>query len=71
MNLNDCYNFDDFRRLAKKNLPAVRGYFSTIRFPSLSIVLKVETIFECKLIDLFSKACSISSILENIPLGFF
>ena len=22
MNLNDCYNFDDFRRLAKKNLPA-------------------------------------------------
>ena len=22
MNLKDCYNFDDFRRLAKKNLPA-------------------------------------------------
>ena len=22
MNLDDCYNFDDFRRLAKKNLPA-------------------------------------------------
>ena len=22
MNLNDCYNFDDFRKLAKKNLPA-------------------------------------------------
>ena len=21
MNLNDCYNFDDFRKLAKKNLP--------------------------------------------------
>ena len=22
MNLNDCYNFEDFRKLAKKNLPA-------------------------------------------------
>ena len=22
MNLSDCYNFDDFRKLAKKNLPA-------------------------------------------------
>ena len=22
MNLSDCYNFEDFRRLAKKNLPA-------------------------------------------------
>ena len=22
MNLNDCYNYDDFRKLAKKNLPA-------------------------------------------------
>ena len=22
MNLNDCYNFNDFRKLAKKNLPA-------------------------------------------------
>ena len=22
MNLNDCYNFDDFRKLAKRNLPA-------------------------------------------------
>ena len=21
MNLNDCYNFEDFRKLAKKNLP--------------------------------------------------
>ena len=32
---------------------------------------KIDTIFECKLIDLFSKACSISSILEKIPFGFF
>ena len=22
MNLKDCYNFDDFKELAKKNLPA-------------------------------------------------
>ena len=22
MNLNDCYNYEDFRKLAKKNLPA-------------------------------------------------
>ena len=22
MSLNDCYNFEDFRKLAKKNLPA-------------------------------------------------
>ena len=33
--------------------------------------IKIETIFECKLIDLFSRPCSISSILEKIPLGFF
>ena len=56
--------------LANKNLPAVLVYFSLILLPSLSTVLNTDTIFECKLIDLFSRACSISSILEKIPLGF-
>ena len=58
------------RRLANKNLPAVLVYFSKIILPLESSVLNVEIIFECKLIDLFSKACSISSTVENIPLGF-
>ena len=52
-------------RLANKNLPAVLVYFSITEFPALSIVLKVETILECKLIALFSKACSISSMLKK------
>ena len=55
---------------ANKNLPAVLVYFSTIGLPLLSMVLNVEIIFECKLITLLSKACSISSIFENIPFGF-
>ena len=59
------------RIFANKNLPAVLVYFSVIKLPFESIVLKVEIIFECKLIDLFSNACSISSTLEKIPLGFF
>jgi len=42
-------------------------YFSIFLIPSLSIVSNIEIIFECKLIDLFSRACSISSILEKIP----
>ena len=59
------------KTLASKNLPAVLVYFSFTLFPSLSIVSKVETILECKLIDLFSSACSISSTVEKIYLGFF
>ena len=31
MNLNDCYNFDDFRKLAKKNLPAPIFHFKKIQ----------------------------------------
>ena len=58
-------------KLAKRNLPAVLEYFSIILSPLESTVSKVEIILECKLIDLFSKACSISSTLENIPLVFF
>ena len=53
-----------------RNLPAVLVYFSLIGLPSLFIVSYIEIILECKLIDLFSKACSISSILEKIPFGF-
>jgi hypothetical protein len=44
--------------------------FSTLGAPSLSIVLNIEIIFECKLIDLLSNACSISSTPLKIPLGF-
>jgi len=36
---------------ANKNLPAVLVYFSVIDNPSLLIVLKVEIILECKLIE--------------------
>ena len=57
-------------KLAKRNLPAVLVYFSIFVDPSLFIDLKVEIILECKLIDFPSKACSISSIPENIPFGF-
>ena len=59
------------RILANKNLPAVLVYFSILIFPFSSNVLKVDIIFECKLIDLLSKACSISSIPAKIPFGFF
>ena len=58
------------KMFANKNLPAVLVYFSTLTDPSISTVSNIETIFECKLIDLVSKACSISSTPENIPLGF-
>ena len=50
------------KMLASKNLPAVLVYFSILELPSLSIVLKIDIILECRLIDLFSRACSISSI---------
>ena len=54
------------------NLPAVDVYFCTTFFPSSFTVSKIEIILVCKLIDLFSIACSISSILEKIPkLSFF
>ena len=48
-------------KLANKNLPAVLVYFSILFDPSSLTVLNVEIIFECKLTDLLSKACSISS----------
>ena len=59
------------KTFANKNLPAVLVYFSITGLLSLSTVLNVEIIFECKLIDLFSRACSISSMFKNKPLGFF
>ena len=45
-------------------------YFSVLLDPSSLVVLKVDIIFECKLIDLLSNACSISLTLEKIPFGF-
>ena len=68
--LNFIFEFKG-RRFANKNLPAVLVCFSIMLFPFASIVLKVDIILECKLIDLFSRACSISSTLEKMPLGFF
>ena len=58
------------KTLANKNLPAVLVYFWFTFLPFSSTVSKTDTIFECKLIDLSSIAWPISSILENIPLGF-
>ena len=57
-------------KLANKNLPAVLIYFCLIIILFSSTVSNTEIILVCKLIDLFSKACSISSIFENIPFGF-
>ena len=45
-------------------------FFLYTLLPFSSKVLKVDIIFECKLIDLFSNACSISSMLEKIPFAF-
>ena len=57
------------KTLANKNLPAVLVYFWFNLFPFSSTVSKTDTIFECKLIDLSSTACPISSMLEKIPFG--
>ena len=58
------------KTFASKNLPAVLVYFSTLTVPSSLVVSNIEMIFECRLIELFSKACSISSTPEKIPFGF-
>ena len=46
------------------------GYFIELDRTLLSTVLNIEIIFECKLINLFSIACSISSTFRKTPLGF-
>ena len=57
--------------LANRNLPAVLVYFCVMLFPFSSTVSKIEIIFECKLISLFSMAWPISSMFENFWLQYY
>ena len=51
MNLNDCYNFDDFRRLAKKNLPApIFHYIDGGADDETTLKRNTESFLKCDLV---------------------
>ena len=51
MNLNDCYNFDDFRRLAKKNLPApIFHYIDGGSDDETTLKRNTESFLKCDLV---------------------
>ena len=51
MNLNDCYNFDDFRKLAKKNLPApIFHYIDGGADDETTLRRNTESFLKCDLI---------------------
>ena len=51
MNLNDCYNFEDFRRLAKKNLPApIFHYIDGGSDDEVTLKRNTESFLKCDLV---------------------
>ena len=51
MNLNDCYNFDDFRKLAKKKLPApIFHYIDGGADDEVTLNRNTEAFEECDLV---------------------
>ena len=51
MNLNDCYNFNDFRKLAKKNLPApIFHYIDGGSDDETTLKRNTESFLKCDLV---------------------
>ena len=51
MSLNDCYNFNDFRRLAKKNLPApIFHYIDGGSDDEVTLKRNTESFLKCDLV---------------------
>ena len=51
MNLNDCYNFNDFRKLAKKNLPApIFHYIDGGSDDEVTLKRNTESFLKCDLV---------------------
>ena len=51
MNLNDCYNFEDFRKLAKKNLPApIFHYIDGGSDDEVTLKRNTESFLKCDLV---------------------
>ena len=51
MNLEDCYNFEDFRRLAKKNLPApIFHYIDGGSDDETTLKRNTESFLKCDLV---------------------
>jgi len=51
MNLNDCYNFDDFRKLAKKKLPSpIFHYIDGGSDDEVTLSRNTEAFNDCDLI---------------------
>ena len=51
MNLNDCYNFEDFRKLAQKNLPApIFHYIDGGADDETTLKRNTESFLKCDLV---------------------
>ena len=51
MNLNDCYNFEDFRKLAKKRLPApIFHYIDGGSDDEITLKRNTESFSKCDLV---------------------
>ena len=51
MNLNDCYSFDDFRKLAKQNLPApIFHYIDGGSDDETTLKRNTESFLKCDLV---------------------
>ena len=77
MNLNDCHNFEDFRKLAKKKLPSpIFHYIDGGADDEITLKRNTESFNQCDLIpnvlasggkpDIFSKAIVPSGSLASV-----
>ena len=64
MNLNDCYNFEDFRKLAKKKLPApIFHYIDGGADDEVTLKRNTESFEKCDLVP------NVLRGVENIDLS--
>ena len=70
MNLNDCYNFEDFRKLAKKKLPSpIFHYIDGGSDDEVTLNRNTEAFNDCDLIpNILSDVGKIDSKWDSIEL---
>ena len=69
MNLNDCYNFEDFRKLAKKNLPApIFHYIDGGSDDEITLKRNTESFLKCDLVVICSWISCSPIIIRNVAV---
>ena len=72
MNINDCYNFDDFRKLAKKKLPApIFHYIDGGADDEVTLNRNTDAFNDCDLVpNILNSVGAVSYTHLTLPTSF-